>query len=284
MQRRAATAYVLLFLVLGAGSYGLIATAEEPTVSFDDPDHRLSAGDQLAVDGRQYTVTSVAAEEESDGHGGTSVTYSGALQWTDDSATYTEEWASGDTVTVDGFSGEVRLPNDSDPREFSLVDPVNRSAVLAADPDADNETVPRNGEAFVVVQSGNETTLVPAAEYFPEPERRTFAEGDRLDYAGNQTAVGNVTSQTVPVSWTAPRTNTVELTNRANVTLAGQTFFVFFASDEAVVLESDHSEYREQTAEIAEHATLESGLWGVTILSGVTSVLLVGMAFLPSRY
>jgi hypothetical protein len=284
MQRRAATAYVLLFLVLGAGSYGLIATAEQPEVTFDDPEHRLSSGDQFAVDGRQYTVTAVTAEEESGGHGGgTSVTYSGSLQWTNDSATYTETWAPGDTVTADGFEGEVSVANTSDPDEFTLVEPINRTAILQADPAADNETVTRNGEAFVVLTEGNETRLVPASEYFPTPERRTFAEGDRVEYAGNQTTVGNVTSE-VPVSWTASRTNTVELANRANVTLAGQQFFVFFVNDQQVVLESDYSVYERQTEAMAEQTRVQNGLWGISILSGVSMVLLVGMAFLPSRY
>lgn len=285
MQRRAATAYVLLFLVLGAGSYGLIATAQQPHVTFEDPDHRLSAGERFTVDNRQYTVTSVTAEEESGGHGGgTSVTYSGALQWTNDSATYTETWAPGDVVTADGFEGNLTVANESDPDEFTLVEAVNRTTILADDPNADNETVTRNGQEYVVVTEGNETTLVPASEYFPAPETRTFDEGDTFDYAGNQTTVGNVTQSEVPVSWTAPRTNTVELTNEGNTTLNGQQYFVYFVSDSEVVLESDYSVYASQTAEIDEYTRLQNGLWGVSILSGVVAVLLVGMAFLPSRY
>jgi hypothetical protein len=285
MQRRAATAFVLLFLVLGAGSYGLIATAQEPHVTFEDPDHRLSTGDRFTVDNRQYTVTSVTAEEEGGGHGGgTSVTYSGALQWTNDSATYTETWESGTVVAADGFEGNLTVPNESDPSQFTLVEEVNRTAILRDDSNADNETVTRNGEAFVVLTEGNETTLVPASEYFPEPETRTFDEGETIDYAGNQTTVGNVTGSEVPVSWTASRTNTVELSNEANVTLAGQQFFVYFVSDSEVVLESDYSVYASQTAEIDQYTRLQNGLWGISILSGVTAILLVGMAFMPSRY
>ena len=284
MQRRAATAYVLLFLVIGAGSYGLIATAEQPEVSFDDPEHRLSAGDQFSVDGRQYTVADVRVEEEGDGHGGTSVTYASTLRWTNDSARYTETWAEGDTVTVDGFEGEVRVPNESDPREFSLVDPVNRTAILRDDPNADNETVTRNGEAFVVVTEEGETRLVAASTYFPAPERQTIAAGTRVDYAGNRTTVGNVTSDGVPVSWIAPRTDELSLSHESNVTLAGQQFFVYFTGDSTVVLESDYAVYDRQTEEMAQQTRITNGLWGVSILSGLTAAVLVGMAFLPSRY
>jgi hypothetical protein len=279
MQRRAAIAYVLLFLVLGVGSYGLIATAQQPTVTFQDADHRLSAGDRFAVDDRQYTVTDVTAEEEEG-----ETTYSGALEWTNDSATYTESWESGSVVNASGFEGNLTIANESDPSGFTLVEEINRTAILQEDPNADNETVTRNGEDYVVVTEGNETRLVAVDEYFPEPETRTFSEGDSIDYAGNQTTVGNVTRSEVPVSWTAPRTNTVELSNAGNVTLHGQQYFVYFVSDSEVVLESDYSVYAEQTAEIDQYTTLQNGLWGVSILSGVSAVLLIGMAFLPSRY
>lgn len=285
MQRRAATAFVLLFLVLGAGSYGLIATAQQPQVTFEDPDHRLSVGDRFTVDDRQYTVTSLTAEEEGGDHGGgTSVTYSGAVEWTNDSATYTEAWASGDVVTADGFEGNVTVENTTDPDRFTLVEPIDRSAILANDSAADNETVTRDGEEFVVVTEGNETRLVPASEYFPTPKTRTFSEGDTIDYAGNQTTVGNVTGGEVPVSWTAPRTNTIELANEANETFGGQDFFVYFTSDSEVVLVSDYSVYADQTAEMDDHTRLQNGLWGVSILSGVSAVMLIGMAFMPSRY
>jgi len=284
MQRRATTAYVLLFLVLGAGSYGLIATAEQPEISFDDPDHRLSAGDGFAVGDREYTLASLSVEEEGDGHGGTSVTYAARLTWTNDSARYSETWAEGDTATVDGFEGEVRVPNESDPSEFSLVEPVNRTAILRDDPNADNETVTRNGEPFVVVTEDNETRLVAAEEYFPAPERRTIEEGAQVDYAGNRTTVGNVTADGVPVSWTAPRTNELSLPHEANVTLAGEQFFVYYVSDSELVLESDYSVYDRQTDQMAQQDRLTSGLWGISILSGLTAVVLVGMAFLPSRY
>lgn len=285
MQRRAATAFVLLFLVLGAGSYGLIATAQQPHVTFEDPAYRLSAGEQFTLDGRQYTVSSITAEKEGGGHGGSvSVTYSGALQWTNDSATRTETWKPGTVVTAAGFEGNVTVPNESDPSGFALVEEINRTAILRDDPNADNETITRNGQEYVAVTEGNVTRLVPADEYFPEPEVRKFSEGDTFDYAGNRTAVGNVTQKGVPVSWTSPLTNTVELSNEANVTIAGQEFFVYFVSDSEVVLVSDHSVYARQVAEIEQYNTLQNGLWGISILSGVTAVMLVGMAFLPSRY
>ena len=72
MQRRAAAIYVALFVLIGAASYSLIATAQQPTVEFDNPTYELSQGDQLDVGGQTYTVASVSET-------------GGDLQYTDES-------------------------------------------------------------------------------------------------------------------------------------------------------------------------------------------------------
>lgn len=191
---------------------------------------------------------SVSAAEES---GGTSVTDASTFWWTNDSATDTETWGAGDAVTVGEFSGEVAVPNGSDPSEFTLVEQVNRTAILRADPDADTETITRAGTEYVVVATGNTTELVAADDYLPAPETRT---------------------------------NEAELSQRSNVTLAGQTYFVYFTGENEVVLESDYSVYAEQAVAMEPYTETRNGLWGVSILPGASAALPVGMGLLPSRY
>jgi hypothetical protein len=279
MQRRAAAIYVAIFLVVGGASYALVATAERPQVQFDRPDQQLGQGDQFSVDGRQYTVSSVTAESADDG-----VTRSAALAWTNESARHTESWEHNATVTLDGEERRVVVPNESDPSTFTLETAQNRTAILQSDPSADNETVTRDGEEYVVVTENGTSRLVPAGEYFPAPERTEYAEGDQFDYNGNATTVGNVTASTVPVSWTAPRTNEVELSHESNVTLNGQQYFVYFPDNSTVLLESDYGVYDRQVEEIEQFDETRNGLRGVALLSGFAAVLLVGMAYLPSRY
>jgi hypothetical protein len=288
MQRRAAAIYVAIFLVVGGASYALVATAERPHVQFDQPEQRLTQGDQFSVDGRQYTVASVTAEAASGGGGhgggGGGVTHAATLEWTNDSAQYTETWEHDATVTLDGEQRRVLVPNESDPSTFTVETVQNRTAILQSDPNADNETVTRGGEEYVVVTENDTARLVPADEYFPEPERTEYSEGEQFDYSGNQTTVGNVTSAGVPLTWTAPRTNQVELAQATNVTLNGQQYFTYFPDNSTVLLESDYSVYDRQTEAIAQFDETRNGLRGIALLSGFLVVLLTGMAYLPSRY
>lgn len=287
MQRRAAAIYVAVFLLVGGASYALVATAERPHVQFSDPEERLAQGDQFTVDGRQYTVASVTAEAASGGGGhggGGGVTHAATLEWTNGSAPYTETWEHNATVTLDGQQRRVVVPDEDDPSTFTLENVQNRSAILQSDPKADNETVTRNGEEYVVVTENGTSRLVPADEYFPEPERTQYSEGQQINYKGNQTTVGNVTAGTVPITWNAPRTNQVELAHASNVTLNGQQYLVYFPNNETVVLESDYGVYDRQVTQIAQFVETQNGLRGVAMLSGFVVALLTGMAYLPSRY
>jgi len=288
MQRRAAAIYVAFFIVLGAASYSVIATASTPTIGFENPDHRLSEGDQFSVDDRQYTVSSISTETSSGGGGhgggGETVTHSGQVSWTNDSARYTQTWDADSTVTYDGETYRVAVGSGDDPTTFELVEAVNRTAILQNDPAVENQTVTVNGTEYVVSESNGSRTLTPTSEYFPTPASTQYSEGDTVQYQGNATTVDEVTSSGATLAWTAPRTNTVELGHQGNVTLNGQQFFAYYTDDTTVVLESDYGVYEEQTEEIDTYHQHTNGLWGVSIVSFVTAIMLLGMAYMPSRY
>jgi hypothetical protein len=141
-----------------------------------------------------------------------------------------------------------------------------------------------NGTEYVVRESGDDRTLTPASEYFPTPDSTTYAGGDGLQFQGNATTVADVTSDGATLSWTAPRTNTVDVGNAANVTVNGQQYFAYFPDNSTLVLESDHKVYQEQVNEIDSYQGHVNGLWGVSIVSFSTALVLLGMAYLPSRY
>jgi hypothetical protein len=283
MQRRAAVISVVFFLVIGAGAYSLIATASTPSVSFENPEYSLAQGDEFSVPGsdQTYTVSSIT-EEESGGHGGgTTLVRSGELTYVNDSARYTETWDNESTVTLDGTDYRVEIANVSDPSEATLVELYNETAILQADSNADNETVTRNGERYVVV---NDSTLVSVDEYFPANETRTVAEGDSFDYNNQSVTVAAVETSGVTIEWFAPEENTVAVDNEANVTISDQQYLAYFPDGETLVLTQNYDSYQTQLSEIDRFHETENGLWGVTIVSFTTVVLLTGMAFLPSRY
>jgi len=287
MQRRAAAIYVAFFIVLGAASYSVIATATAPTIGFENPDHRLSQGDQFSVENRQYTVSAISAEMSGGGggHGGpATVERSGQLSWTNESARYTETWDHNSTVTYQGEDYRVLVDEGDDPASFRLVETVNRSAILQDDAAVNNELVTVNGTEYVVRDSNGSRTLTPASEYFPTPSATQYREGQTLQYGGNATTVADVTTDGATLAWTAPRTNTVDVGNEANVTVNGQQYFAYFPDNSTLVLESDYGVYQEQTEEIDTYHGHVNGLWGVSIVSFATAIVLLGMAYMPSRY
>jgi hypothetical protein len=279
MQRRAAAIYVALFLLIGVASYSVIATATAPTIEFDDPAHELSEGDQFSAGDRQYTVASITAES---GEGG-ELTRSGRLTWTNQSARYTQTWEHDATVTYDGAEYRVVVPNGSDPSTVRLQEPINRTAILQNDTSVRDETLTQDGTEYVVRDDGGDLSLIPADEYFPEPASTQFAEGDTIQYRGNATTVASVSSDGATLRWTAPRTNAVEVGNEENVTLAGQQYVTHFPDNGTLTLD-DYATYQRQTERIDTYTTRVNGLWGISIVSFATAILMLGMAYLPSRY
>lgn len=291
MQRRAAAVSVVAFLLVGTVAYGLIATAEKPHVEIDGGE-RLAENDTFSVGGQTYDVSAVETTESGGGGGGhggggeATETLVATIEWTVEDANNTQTWANGSVVTYDGTEWAVRVEDAEDPTSVTLVEQIDRQAILQNDSDADNETVTRDDEEFVVVQEEGEenATLVPAAEYFPEPERREFGEGDSLEYQGNDATVETVESDGATLAWTAPKNNSVEVANHENVTLNGETHFAHFPDETTLVLSQDFEQLRQERQEIDEFTRHRNGLWGISLTSWVFSILLIGMAYLPSRY
>jgi hypothetical protein len=278
MQRRAVAIYVTLFLVIGLGSYTLVTTGQQPSISFDDPEHSLSEGDTLTVNERTYTVSSLDAST-SDG-----VTREATFSWTNESARQTAELENGTVVPYQNDEYVVLTPESENETTFTLREDVNRTAILQDDPNAENELATQDGQKYVVVTENGSRTLVEPSEYFPAPDTEEVATGDQFSYEGNQTTVATIGTETVTLEWFAPEQNTVTATSEANVTLNGQQYVAFMPNNETVQLVSDYDAYQNEVAAIDSYNQRTSGLWGVTILSGATIAFLMMLAFLPSRY
>ncbi|WP_224267784.1 hypothetical protein [Haloprofundus salinisoli] len=286
MQRRAAAISVAFFLLIGAASYSLIATAQEPTIQFENAEHELQQGDQFTQGGQQYTVTSLDATVEGGDHGSAAtLERSGQLAWTNQSAQYTQTWGNNSSVSVSNESYQVVIPNESNPNTFALREELNQTALLQANESVDNEMVTRDGQQYVVYNDGSgNPTLIPAEQFFPEPSSTQYNEGQQFDYEGNQTTVQNVTTSEATLTWTAPRNNTIDLEDESTVTVGDQQYLAYFPSNDTVYLTQDRASYDAQQQEIATFNRHMKGLQGVTILSASLAVLLIGLAYLPSRY
>jgi hypothetical protein len=279
MQRRAVAIYAVLFLVIGVGSYTLVTTGQQPSISFDDPEHSLSQGDTLTVNDRTYTVSSLEASTS-----GGDLTREATFAWTNESARQTAELENGTVVPYQNDDYVVLTPNSSNETTFTLREEINRTAILQDDPDAENELATQDGQKYVVVTENGSRTLVEPNEYFPVPDTEEVAVGDQFSYEGNQTTVASVGTEVVTLEWFGPEQNTVTAASEGNVSLNGQQYVAFMPNNETLQLESDYDTYRTELNAIDSYNERTSGLWGVTILSGAAVIFVVMLAFLPSRY
>lgn len=279
MQRRAVAVYVALFLLVASVAGVLVVTAEDPQISFENPDHELSEGDTFVVGGEEFLLSGITVTEGEDE--GDEIT---AQIEREEIIEQSETWANESTVEIDEREWQVRIVGD-DPESFTLVEVLDREAILAEDDSADNETVERDGEEFVVVtDEEGESRLVAADEYFPAPEERTYEVGEEFAYADNTVTVDSVTPDEVVIGWMGPQTTTIDVAQESTVTIGESEFIAHFPNESTLTLSTDIDAYEAQLAGIDRFDQKNDGLWRVLIISVLTSLILVAVAFMPSRY
>ena len=277
MQRRAAAVYFVLFILVGAGAYGFMQVGmSEPTVGLDGPTY--AQGDELTVGDRTYTVDSIDTEK------GDVARYDGTVElvWFNESKRGTATLENGSTVTYEGDEYRVVAGNGT----FTLVEAQNVSAILADDPDVEDETVTRDGEEFVV--DSDDQSIQPLSEYLPEPDRIEFATGDDFEYEAEEITarVDSVSASGVGLSWEAPGNETVSVDAGANTTLNGVEYFAHFPGENRVkILRTDqhYGAYVGELGAIEYWHERQNGVWGVIILSFAAGVILVATAYLPVK-
>lgn len=285
MQRRTVAVYAAFFLLVGVASYGLIATADTPEVQFEDPDFSLVEGDEFEVDGQVYTVTDLTRTEEEDDLGDVQVTYDATIEWTVADAEQQAVWENG--TVIERADGEYEVLVDVDAGEFTLQEVLDREAILADDPAADNETVERDGEEYVAIEADDDVEFVPADEYFPAPQELQFGVGDAVESSGHTATVDAVDADGVTVSWTADETRSTSVSQGAEETFGDTQFIAHFTGEDAdlrLTLTSDIETYEAQLEEIDQYEQHVLGLWYVTIVAFLMVISMVALAYLPSRY
>ncbi|MDS0260913.1 hypothetical protein NDI56_16035 [Haloarcula sp. S1CR25-12] len=285
MQRRAAAAYFVFFLVVSVAAYAYIGVAESqrPEVELDGAE--LSNDSSFTIDGQTYTVSNIHMSGGGGGHGGGGGSMAADLSWTNNSSQYTATVEAGSTTTLDNTTYNVSTDNSTG--TLTLTAQQNVTQLLRADSAVENSLATQNGTEYVVYRQND--SLRPVSEWLPEPETRTFTTGDQYTYpaeSGTQaTTITNVTDSGATVEWTAPRQRTVELSEGGNLTLADGRYFAHFPdqSNVQVVSVDQYPQYQETLDAQSYFHERKNGIWGISILSGIAAVLMLGMAYLPNR-
>lgn len=260
MQRRAAALSVAFFLVLSAGAYVTLSTAEQPSVQVDNPDYTLGTNQTFSPGDVTYTVTDLGET-------------SAKLEWTNQSYRYTDSFANGSQIDYRNATYDVLIPNASDPSQFTLRE--NQTV--------DKPTVTQNGTTYVVVTENNTTTFVPRDEYLPDPQTYTFEETDDIVYQNETWTVGNITASTVPVYRIDSNTFTISLGEGGTHEFAGTEYVAHFSNGE-LLLSSDVEAYNTEIENQNYFNERINGLWAASIISGVAAAIFLMLAFLPPRY
>jgi hypothetical protein len=279
MQRRAVAVFVALFLAVAGVTGALTATAETPEIALENPEIDASQNDTIDVGGESYVVADIS---ESENDGGQTI-ISGTLE-REFTAQTSETWANGSTVSVDDREWRVEIPGEN-ATEFTLVEVLDRQAILEADDAAENETVTLDdGEYVAVTDESGERTLVPVDEYFPAPEERSHATGETLQYDGQTVTVDDVTAGGAVLVWETTETETVEVAQESTVTLGDTDYVAHFPDASTLRMSTDIEAYEAQVSEIERFNQYSSGLSRVFVLSVLSSITIAGLAFIPSRY
>ncbi|SDG04821.1 hypothetical protein SAMN04488067_11382 [Halorubrum xinjiangense] len=279
MQRRAVAVFVALFLAIAGVAGALTATADSPEIALENPEIDASQNESIDIGGETYVVADISESENDEGQ----MIISGTLEREFTTET-SETWANESTVSVDDREWRVEIPGEN-ATEFTLVEVLDRGAILEADDDAENETVTlEDGEYVAVTDENGERTLVPVGEYFPAPEERTHATGETLEYDGQTVTVDDVTADGAVLAWETTDTETVEIAQQSTVTIGDTEYVAHFPDTSTLRMSTDIEAYEAQATEVERFNQYNSGLSRVLILSVLSSIMLAGMAFIPSRY
>ena len=279
MQRRAVAVFVALFLAVAGVAGALTATADSPEIALENPEIDVSQNESIEVGGESYVVADISESENDQGQ----VVISGTLE-RDFTTETSETWANGSTVSVDDREWRVEIAGEN-ATEFTLVEVLDRQAILGADDAAENETVTLDdGEYVAVTDENGERTLVPVDEYFPAPEARSHEVGEELQYDGQTVTVDEVTAGGAALVWETTETETVEVAQQSTVTLGGTDYVAHFPDPSTLRMSTDIEAYESQVTDIERFDQYNSGLSRVLVLSVLSSIMLTGLAFIPSRY
>lgn len=198
MQRRAAAAYFVLFMVISAGAYAYIGMAEQPQV--DVPGETYTEGENVSVADRTYTVATVGGSSgeltrtETGVQINETLAHNSTVSWQDISWTGQQidsrSIANGSTLQYDDTAHQVILNTSADPAQLRLEQVSNRSVFETIELDGtvtvtvDGQPIP---DATVTEITDTEATLSLGNDYLVDIPNETSLSSAELIAQQNAT-------------------------------------------------------------------------------------------------
>jgi hypothetical protein len=200
-------------------------------------------------------------------------------------AVVTDVSSDGATVVWGGpYLLTVDAENVTDPTEATFVEQRNVSRLAAADPALYAGTVQQDDRRKVTYRAND--TNVPVQAYFRAVERHRVAEGDTLQYQGNEMTVDEVDNESVTLRRPTETTTTVTLGAGENVTIRGEEFFAHVPANGTVQIlptAGDYGTYHAQNRRLDSYHQRIVAFWGIAILSAFAVIVLIASAILPVK-
>lgn len=265
MQRRWAAISLAFFLVMAAGAYSVMVVADEP--GLDVEGETFWQEESVELGGTEYTFATIDDGEAT-------IEYEETVE----SETVFE---NGSTVAYEDGEYSVVIESGEEPSSFDLVETFDVEAMLADDPDVENETITREDEQeYVVYRNGTTERL---DEYLPEPDRQTRAEGSTLEHENVTKTVDSITSDAATLHYDEVVSQSMSVEEGDVVTFAGEDYVITFVDADTVMLSPDVEGY-ETAVDNQEYFDMRlSGLMYVVLFSLGAVFLLTVSAFLPRR-
>lgn len=267
MQRRAATLYVIMFLVIAVGAIAVISAAEAPDPAMEEYDYQVPVDGTFEIDGTTYRVARVDD-------------FSTSIQWRASSMEQSTTWINGSEIGHDDATYRVEIPPVSDPDSVALQELF---------PEHNQSTTEVDGVTYVMLELDDGIRLVPEDEYlldmFGPRERLELGVGDTIHWDDEDATVtvDAITQRNVEVSWVGPANRSRSFTEGVPNTLGDREFVANLVGTDYIQLTSDIDVYEEHAERLDTYDERHRGFWGVGVMSIIAAVLIGGLSFLPRR-
>lgn len=288
MQFRAGILYVVLFAVVAAGAYGVIATAESPEVTVDqaDADYELTEGDEFDVGGQTWNVSSLSGGSGTVEHVEANVTFE--AQWEGASAANDDSWDNGDAVALEeGQEYNVYIHGPSTDEDGNESAP--EAITLIADIDEDTYDVIERDDGVYVTVTSDDTEEVVNVDEVDEIDSTTVENGSEIAfYQEDQGAqvdgqIVAISADVVTVEYVGDEVTENELGNTEPVTLNDEEFVAYFPNPDEAYLTSNVDVVESQQADLQEFNDRIRGLWWVVSIAALTAITIASLAYMPVR-